>query len=55
MSEKESECPIQGSCQDFVPTKSGKTCIHYSVDEFGNDECHVQYDEEEWDLENELS
>ena len=50
-SSSESECPQQCSCEDFYPTESGLSCVHYSVDEFGNDECHLQYDEEEWEIE----
>ena len=48
---EETACPQQCVCADFVPTLSGKTCIHYELDDFGNDLCHSQYDEEEWELE----
>jgi len=48
---EETECPQQCTCEDFRPTTSGKTCVHYDIDEYGNEECHSQYDEEEWDLE----
>lgn len=27
--ELESECPAQCGCVDFVPSKSGKTCVKY--------------------------
>lgn len=50
-SEQETECPRQVVCKDFSPTTLGKTCVHYDIDEHGNDECHSQYDEEEWDVE----
>lgn len=47
LTEEESECPCQSKCQDFLPTESGKTCVHYDSDQ---DTCHYQYDEEEWDV-----
>jgi len=44
---EETECPAQSSCEDFRPSKSGKTCIHYVQDDYGTDLCY----EEEWEEE----
>jgi len=55
MSDKESECPQQNGCEDFYPTESGLSCVHYSTDEFGNDECHSEFDRIEWEIEEEAN
>lgn len=40
--EAESECHAQCDCEDFIPSKSGKTCIFYNGE---TGECYAPVDE----------
>jgi len=50
---EKTECPQQEVCEDFYPSEQSGMCVHFDMDEFGNIQCHIQYDDEEWDIENE--